>query len=340
MTLNNSTLKWVIPTIIILLISVLSVLLLQSFNDYKSEADLDYQRAFTSNYRILSPYIPQKVDFAGETVPADLFYIREALEREILVNTFWQSNTLLMIKRAWRYFPVIEPILKENNIPDDFKYLALIESGFDNVVSPAGAAGFWQFLKSTAKSYNLEITEEVDERYNLEKATDAACKYFKESNRKFNNWTMTAAAYNMGNTGLSNQVNIQKSQYYYDLNLNSETARYVYRIIAFKLIISEPTKYGFYLRKNELYQPLKTQKYIVDSTIADLGNFALKMNVNYKLLKLFNPWLRKNSLTNKNKKKYEIILPDKNFINYSKIIEPFYNNDLIWGDTIKVNQIK
>ncbi len=340
MTLNNSTLKWGIPTIIILLISVLSVLLLQSFNDYKSEADLDYQRAFTSNYRILSPYIPQKVDFAGETVPADLFYIREALEREILVNTFWQSNTLLMIKRAWRYFPVIEPILKENNIPDDFKYLALIESGFDNVVSPAGAAGFWQFLKSTAKSYNLEITEEVDERYNLEKATDAACKYFKESNRKFNNWTMTAAAYNMGNTGLSNQVNIQKSQYYYYLNLNSETARYVYRIIAFKLIISEPTKYGFYLRKNELYQPLKTQKYIVDSTIADLGNFALKMNVNYKLLKLFNPWLRKNSLTNKNKKKYEIILPDKNFINYSKIIEPFYNNDLIWGDTIKVNQIK
>lgn len=340
MTLNNSTLKWGIPTIIILLISVFSVLLLQSFNDYKSEADFDYQRAFTSNYRILSPCIPQKVDFAGETVPIDLFYIREALEREILVNTFWQSNTLLMIKRAWRYFPVIEPILKENNIPDDFKYLALIESGFDNVVSPAGAAGFWQFLKSTAKSYNLEITDEVDERYNLEKATDAACKYFKESNRKFNNWTMTAAAYNMGNTGLSNQVNIQKSQYYYDLNLNSETARYVYRIIAFKLIVSEPTKYGFYLRKNELYQPLKTQKYIVDSTISDLGNFALKMNVNYKLLKFFNPWLRKNSLTNKNKKKYEIILPDKNFINYSEIIEPFYNNDLIWGDTIKVNQIK
>lgn len=340
MNFKKLSLNWGVPVIIVLLISILTVLVLQSSYNYKFDADNDYQRAFIRNYKILSPYIPDNIDFAGETVPVNLFYVREALERELLVNTFWQSNTLLMIKRAWRFFPVIEPILKENNIPDDFKYLALIESGFDNVVSPAGAAGFWQFMKSTAKSYKLEINDEIDERYNLNKATSAACKYLNESNKKFKSWTMTAAAYNMGNSGLSNQVNIQKSNNYYDLNLNTETARYVFRIIALKIILSEPTKYGFYLRKNELYQPIKTKKYVVDSTVKDLGEFALKMNVNYKILKLFNPWLRKNSLTNNDKKEYVILLPDNEFINYSKLVEPFKNNEFIWKDTIRVNQIK
>lgn len=255
------------------------------------------------------PQIPEQLTFAGEAVPVERLDVRESLDRELLVNMYWHSQTFLLLKRANRFFPVIEPILKSKSIPDDFKYLALIESGFANVVSPAGAAGFWQFLKTTGSKYGLVIDEEVDERYNLEKATEAACSYLSNSNKLFKGWTLAAAAYNMGDGGVSGQVKSQKVSNYYDLHLNHETARYVYRILAIKLIFENPESYGFRYDKADLYPPVKTNILSVDSAITDLAQFALNNGINYKILKEYNPWLRKTSLENKKKNVYLIKIP-------------------------------
>jgi len=265
-----------------------------------------------------SPEIPSTLTFAGELVPLDRLDVREGLDRELLVNMYWHSQTFLHFKRAKRYFPIIEPILKANNIHDDFKYLALIESGFANVVSPAGAAGFWQFMKATGTKYNLIIDDEVDERYNLEKATVAACKFLNSTYSTFNSWTLAAAAYNMGPTGVTNQIKSQKVDSYYDLFLNTETARYVYRILAVKLIFETPEKYGFVLNQNELYPYIKTESITVDSAIVDLAQFAIDKGINYKILKEFNPWLRKATLTNKAKNTFEIKIPVKEELYYKK----------------------
>jgi len=335
--------KWLFRigiTALIFCAGLSAAFLLQSYSKHKHSLESEYRSAFKKNYRILSPYVPEKIEFAGEKVPLEMFYVKEGLDRELLVNTYWQSNSLLMLKRAWRFFPVIEPILKENGIPDDFKYLALIESGFDNVVSPAGAAGFWQFLKSTATSYGLEVNDEVDERYNLEKSTVAACKYLKSAKNTFGSWTMAAAAYNMGSAGLTSQAQTQKTNNYFDLSLNTETSRYVYRILAIKIIFERPTDYGFYLRKYDLYQPVPTQIYKVDSSITNLADFAIQMKVSYKALKVFNPWLRKNSLKNTNKKVYQIILPQYGFSSVQTLSEPYNDDEIIYGDTISINQIR
>ncbi len=262
------------------------------------------------------PKIPQKLFFCNEAVPLERLDVRESLDRELLVNTFWHSQTYLLIKRANRYFPVIEPILKEQGIPDDFKYLALIESGFTNVVSPAGAAGFWQFIKATGEKYGLIIDDEVDERYNLEKATTAACNYFKNSYALYKNWTLTAAAFNMGDNGMLNQIKNQKVSNYYDLYLNTETARYVYRILAIKIICENPAASGFTIEKEDLYPKVRTTHIAIDSAISDLAQFALDKGITYKMLKDFNPWLRKPSLTNKLKNKYLISIPDTNDLLY------------------------
>jgi len=189
-----------------------------------------------NTYKISAIDLPQKIDFAGEATPLNIYYVKENLDRELIVNTYWHSSSLLLLKRAARWFPVIEHILKENGIPDDFKYLALIESGLENVTSPAGAKGFWQFLKGTAKDYGLEVNNEVDERYNVEKATQAACKYFNKAHEKYKNWTLVAAAFNAGNKGIDRQIEKQKVNNYYSLLLDDETERYVFRILAIKTI--------------------------------------------------------------------------------------------------------
>jgi hypothetical protein len=282
------------------------------------EEDVAYQRLFNTSYNVLSVKLPKELDFADEPVPLYDSDVREGLEKELLVNTYWQSQTLLLIKRANRYFPQIEPILKRNGIPDDFKYLPLIESGFTYVVSPAGAAGFWHILEATAKENDLEVNEEVDERYNLEKSTQAACDYFKKAYSVFGNWTIVAASYNMGISGISKQIERQKTSNYYGLLLNEETARYVFRILAIKEIISYPRNYGYYLRQKDLYQPAPYIEITVDSSISDLANFALAQNISYKTLKKFNPWLRNNTLTNKLKKKYQIALPQPTTSNTKK----------------------
>lgn len=262
--------------------------------------------SFNKDYSIIPVTIPKDIYFAGETVPVNNFDTYESLDRELLVNTYWQSQTLIFIKKANRYFPIIEPILKEHGVPDDFKYLAVAESGLSNIVSPSNASGFWQFLKGTAQDYKLEVNSEVDERYHLEKATHAAAKFLKDSYKKFGSWSLAAASYNMGRRNISKQVDRQKSESYYDLVLGDETGRYIYRLIAIKLILETPDKFGFHVNDSDKYNEIPYKIVIVDSTIQSIPDFANKMGINYKVLKELNPWLRDSKLTNKNQKTYEI----------------------------------
>jgi len=276
--------------------------------ELKSDDKL-HQQHFNMKYGIFAIVQPEGLNFANEIIPNTSSEIWERLDRELLKNTYWQSNTMLYFKRAHKYFPIIEPILKKNNIPDDFKYLALIESGLDNVVSPAGAAGFWQILKGTAREHGLEVNTAIDERYNLEKATEVACTYFQDAYGKFGSWTMAAASYNMGKNGARRKIIQQGSNNYYNLHLNSETGRYVFRIIAVKEIIEHPRRYGFMFRDKDLYTMPEYKIIEVDSTIDDLYDFASKHGVNYKILKQYNPWLRKSLLPDDSRRKYQIKIP-------------------------------
>ena len=256
-----------------------------------------------------SQFFPTSIDFAGEETPLQISDVRERLDRELLVNANLDASTLLIIKRANRAFPIIEPILKKNNIPDDFKYLAVIESSLMNAVSPAGAKGIWQFMPETARESGMEVNDIVDERYHLEKATEAACQYLLNAKEKFGSWTLAAASYNSGMNGVNKQIEMQKVSNYYDLLLNDETSRYVFRILALKEIMRNPEKFGFKVNLDELYVNLPSKKIVVDSTINDLAAFAKSQGINYKILKIHNPWLRDKKLMNVSKKKYEIEIP-------------------------------
>lgn len=261
------------------------------------------------------PEIPGEVFLFGERVPLENFEVYERLDRELVVNSYWHSSTILALKRAARWFPVIEPILKKNDVPVDFKYLAVAESNLENVVSPAGATGFWQFIKSAAIEYGLEVNEEVDERYHVEKSTEAACKFLRDAYSKFGSWTMAAAAYNAGMNGISKWSTIQKTNNYYNLTLGIETSRYIARVAAIKIIMENPQKYGYYLNENDLYKPLKFTEVILDSSVTDFADFAASLGINYKTLKFYNPWLRDNKLKVKNGVKYKIKVPEQGSIN-------------------------
>lgn len=253
--------------------------------------------------------LPESMDFCGEPVPLNLFYVRESLERELLVNSYLHASTMLLLKRTTRWFPVIEPIMKKNGLPEDFKYLAMIESALTNAVSPSKAVGFWQFLEGTGKDYKLEIYKEVDMRYNQELETVAACQYLNDSYAKFGSWTLAAAAFNCGNGRMSRTIEEQKVNSYYDMLLPAETERYVYRILALKLITENPEKYGFHISDNGWYQPLEYKTITVTETIPDLIEFALSHGTNIKMLKYYNPWLRSNTLTISQGNSYQIKLP-------------------------------
>ncbi|MCU7497065.1 MAG: transglycosylase SLT domain-containing protein [Ignavibacteria bacterium] len=269
---------------------------------------------FPQKYQIISPVLPEKMDFCGEAVPLNNVFVRERFERELIVNTYYHSATLLGIKRANRWFPVIEPILKKNGIPEDFKYIVVIESNFEHLISPAGAVGFWQFTQSSAERYGLQVDSEVDERYNVEKSTQAACDYIKYAYNQFKSWTLTAASYNMGLTGISKQQERQKVKNYYNLLLGEETSRYVARILAVKAIFTHPQDYGYLIKKEDLYSTLEYDEVKVTSDISNLADFSVQHGINYKLLKIFNPWLRENNLTVKNGKEYTIKIPKKGSI--------------------------
>ncbi len=262
------------------------------------------------DYNVYALSLPKEIDFAGEPAPLELPDIHERLDRELLVNTYWQSNGLLLIKRAHKYFPMIEPILAEEGVPDDFKYLAVIESGLTQAVSPARAVGFWQILEGTARDYGLEVNGNVDERYHIEKSTRAACKYLKKAKEKFGTWTLAAAAYNAGNRGVQRQLDRQKVDDYYDLLLGEETGRYVFRILALKEILTNPQKYGFNFDEKHLYKRIPTRKVKVDTVVNDFADFAKQFNINYKILKIHNPWLREAHLNNASRREYEIKIPE------------------------------
>ncbi len=263
--------------------------------------------------------LPDIMYFCGEEVPLDLFYVRERLERELIINTYRHSTTIMQLKRTTRWFPVMESIMEQYGLPEDFKYLAMIESELTNAVSSSKATGFWQFLESTGKEYGLEINKQVDMRYNVEKETVAACKYLKESYRKFGNWISAAAAYNCGNGRISRTMEEQRVDSYFDMLLPEETQRYVYRILALKLITENPEKYGFQIGDNGWYRPYETKTVTVTESIPNLVQFAYEQGTNYKMLKYFNPWLRSNSLTISAGNSYEIKIPTGD---YAKTHQP------------------
>ncbi|WP_179352501.1 lytic transglycosylase domain-containing protein [Winogradskyella vidalii] len=280
------------------------------------DAGLGKEDPIVNSYNVYALEMPENLNFAGEMVPINDPDIYERMDRELLVNTYWQSNGLLMFKRAQKYFPIIEPILKKHGVPDDFKYLAVIESGLiQTAKSPAGASGIWQIMAATGRENGLEVNSNVDERYNLEKATEVACDYLKKAKANLGSWTKAAAAYNAGNQGVSRRLEEQKVDDYYDLLLGEETGRYVFRIVALKEILSNPDKYGFNFNKTHLYKKVPTFKVEVDTAVTDFAQFAKNFNINYKILKLHNPWLREPHLNNRSRKLYEIAIPKAGFYN-------------------------
>lgn len=280
-------------------------------SSYLNNSDNIHQQGFNSKYNVYSVLKPNDLKFADELVPNTSLDVWERLDKELLKNIYWQSNTLLYFKRANKYFPIIEEILAKNNIPDDFKYLALIESGFEYTVSPSGAAGFWQIMRGTAREYGLEVNYAIDERYNLRKSTEAACSYLRKAYDEFGSWTMAAASYNMGINGVRRKIEKQETNNYFNLHLNDETSRYVFRIIVIKEIMENPRKYGFVFRDNDLYTHPQVKQIMVDSTIDNLYSFAKDHNINYKILKKYNPWLRISKLPDESRRVYYIDIPIK-----------------------------
>ena len=271
------------------------------------------EKNVTDGYQISAIEIPEDLNLAGEDVPLKDPEVLERVDREFLVNTYWQSNALLLMKRANKYFPVIEPILEKNGIPDDFKYLAVAESALIDVASPKGAAGMWHFMKATGKEYGLEVNSNVDERYHIEKSTQAACEYIYKWKKRFGTWTLAAASYNAGPAGIQKYMKIQKVDDYYDLLLGQETGRYVFRILALKEILSNPDKYGFEVEKEDLYKAVPSFKVEVDTAVTSWADFANLYEINYKILKRHNPWLREPHLNNASGKKYVVEIPNKGY---------------------------
>lgn len=298
-----------------LLAAVLFLSLTAGNNRYEGQGDEEQKARIAKDYNIHSLPLPEDLTLGGEGVPMNDPDVRERLDRELLVNTYWQSNTILLIKRSERYLPEMKQIFAEEGVPTDLTYVGLIESGFQNVVSPAGATGFWQFMEATGKEYGLEIQGEIDERYHVMKSTRAAAQYLKSAREKFGSWTLAVASYNMGMAGVERQLERQKATNYYDLLLNSETSRYVFRVLAVKEIIENQEEYGFHIRESDLYPIIETQAVVVDTAIADLAQFSLDLGINYKTLKYHNPWLRDSFLKNKDKRSYTFDIPvDKSFI--------------------------
>jgi hypothetical protein len=312
---NQNLLKMKILQKALAFVGLLSLGFLFIYALQDAPSDENFEKKLINDYNVYALQVPGNLEFAGEQMPLKNPDILERMDRELLVNTYWQSNGLLMFKRARKYFPVIEPILKKHGIPEDFKYLAVIESGLTNATSPAGAKGFWQIMKATGRENGLEVNANVDERFHLEKATEVACKYLIKSKEQLGSWTLAAAAYNAGNAGVSRRLKEQNVLSYYDMLLGEETGRYVFRIVALKEILSNPDKYGFNFRDKDLYSNIPTHKISVDSAVADFSDFSKQLGINYKILKIHNPWLRERHLNNKSRKLYLLDIPDEGYYN-------------------------
>ena len=277
-------------------------------------------------YCVTSPTVPSQISFAGQDVDLLRYDHRERMDRELMSFTYMHSTTMLLIKRANRYFPIIEPILKANGIPDDFKYLMVIESNLNSIArSPAGAAGLWQFMPTTGREFGLEVNENVDERYHIEKATVAACKYFKQAYAKYGDWIAVSAAYNAGQARISSQLEKQLASHAMDLWLVEETSRYMFRLLAAKEIFSNPQRYGFLLKREHLYPPIPYKEVTVSTPINDLSEYAKKQGITYAQLRDANPWLRETSLKNRSGKSYVLHIPTQEGMHYDPQKTVAYN---------------
>ena len=305
--------KNILAAIGLICVSGLFIFAVQAEEQPISDKEINESEKLINDYNVYALSVPEDLNFAGEPVPLQNPDILERMDRELLVNTYWQSNGLLMFKRAEKYFPIIEPILEKNGVPEDFKYLAVIESGLTNAVSPAGARGVWQIMKATGRENGLEINSNVDERYHLEMATEVACKYLKNAKQQFGSWTLAAAAYNAGKAGVSRRLKEQDVTNYYDLLLGEETGRYLFRIVALKEILNHPKQYGFNFTSRDLYKTIPTYKVEVDTAVTDFTKFAKRFGINYKILKIHNPWLREAKLNNASRKKYYIEIPKEGY---------------------------
>jgi hypothetical protein len=275
----------------------------------KAQAPKTIIKQVTSKESYLLPNLPSKLDFAGEAVPLEKSDVHERLLREMLINTNLHAGNTWILLQTSRWFPLIVPILKEEGVPEDFKYLCVAESGLQQVVSKSDAVGFWQFLEETGKQSGLEISKQVDERYHVEKSTRAACRYFKRAYAKFGSWTLVAAAFNCGEAGVEKFMNQQQVKSYYDALLPDETMRYVFRILAFKNIISQPKQYHFSVKEKDYFSPRNTYTDTIRATVKDLAVYAKSKGCTYKELKIFNPWLREKDLVVKKGKEYIVLLP-------------------------------
>jgi membrane-bound lytic murein transglycosylase D len=314
----------------------LTALLLAGLFVYGRFTDRDkHTREFADRYRVYAVTVPTHLNFCGEPVPTSEFEVFERFDRELTINTYFQSSTILNIKRGSRYFPIIEPVLKRNGIPDDFKYLCMVESGLSNVISPSNAVGFWQFIEETGKRYGLQINEEVDERYDIVKSTEAACAYFKEAHNQFKSWTLAAASYNMGINGIKGALNKQDVDNFYDLYLNTETSRYIMRLLALKEIYEHPKSYGYYVPQFMRYPPVPVYSEQITGAVSDLVKFAKSHNVTYKIFKTLNPWLRKNDLKNKEGQAYMVYFPQPGA---EHLVSDYYGYDEQNDSTIQANE--
>ena len=258
---------------------------------------------------VVIPKLPTEADFAGERVPLEHFDVRESLQREMTIINYWHGSLSYIVQLAGRYKDMICKILEEEGVPQDFFYLCVAESSLQPATSPAGTKGYWQFLSTTAKEYGLEVSSEVDERYNWEKATRAACKYFKKGYEKYGTWTLAAASYNVGMANINSRIGYQSIDNYYDMQLPLETARYVYRAVAFKIIMNNLPAYGFNISEEDKYKPIECKEVVVNGPVANWSDFARKHNSNFKMIKMCNKWIRSNKLTNTQRKSYKVLVP-------------------------------
>ena len=300
----------IIVAISVLVLTIFVIIICKKDGIAQAAVRNDGDTVATAEFVFTAPYIPNEIDFAGEKVPLNIYWVREGVDRELITASNQHTLTMLPMKRAGRWFPIIAPILKEEGLPDDFKYLCIAESNLQNVISPAKATGFWQFMEKTARLYDLEVREEVDERYDVEKSTHAACKYLIGSKKRLGTWSLAAAAYNMGEAGVKKQMTEQNCNSYWNLYLNQETARYMYRIIAYKLIFENPERYHYKLLPEDLYAPIACDTLHIDTTITSLSDFAQLQKITYRELKELNPWLRGKKLT-VSTKSYTIKVPKK-----------------------------
>ncbi len=322
---KNSTIT--ISIIAIMLSSVAIISQIFMFATTKKSDGEQYREILKEHFHNFAAPMPKEVSFCGEKVPLNNTFVREALDRELSYITYQHASTFIILKRAYRYFPQIEKVLKSQKVPEDLKYLAVAESALNNAVSPAKAEGFWQFMPATAREYGLVVNNEYDERYNVEKSAIAACKYLKGSYARLGNWPLACAAYNCGEGGIKARIKEQQVNNYWNLALNNETARYVYRIIAYKIIMQNPQAYGFYIRNIDCHQPLEYDSIVIDTTINDFYSFAKQIGTEYKYFKMANPELQAKKLTNKDGKKYTLKIFKKNSYDWNylvdKIDEPY-----------------